>query len=597
MPRIRQPVEFNDAAINNNYRAVQIDANAATAPYAAGAEAFQTVNDIVNNAAALGHRANARADSNELETRLLRIQNELENEEIPEGEDEEAWLRTMPDRFRARADAARRDIARARGWRASNVYSSFFSPAADETINRFNAQVVERSQLRVVDWARGARISERAILEARALDPEMDAEARDQAYSRVVEINNEMAREGLITRTQAAEANAVFERQRTEFLRTEARHQQVLELAAEIRANNQTPSAQVAAANRIEDLDLRRDVIANIIEDNSREAVAFNQTTEQYLQHAQQAVERNPGGWQRSLTPAMLEHLRRAGVMDDLRALQENITANAIAASGGGDRRLSVRSALFVDHLRDMASHPQHYAIIRDLDLARPLPGDIAEALNDALGLQNNFFQEGMVLSQLMTAEDFREIYDLRRALASGRFENATGDQPRTLIAAEVDELTTLAIQAGILPGGTTPGDRSLRQKFQMFARRAVQDLMPPNEFRRLSPEDRDRIIRLAARDANNNWWDTERQFSAGGGGGRPVDRIEDIPVGGIEAAIRDILQDRSASNRWNRLIQQDMQSYNGEEEFPDEDPQYMGPERSRMILERYGRMLREYSR
>ncbi len=484
MPRIRAPYEFNDGPINNNYRPVQIDTNAVTAP-ARGAQAvFQSVQEIVDHAADAANRNNAAADATQLEAELDRIGREMSAEAIPDNADPERWIREMPARFQARAAQARANIARARGMSATNRYNEYFRPQADQTMARANSAMSERSQARIIDWGRGAVIERAAILRARAMNPDLDQEARDAAADKVRETYNEAVRDGFFTRSQGEDTAGDFDRQYAEFNRGAALTSRVLRETARIRGAGGSVQEQLDAANQIDNLEVRDRVRGEIIQNAQIDHAAFAADTERYSQMAQHEIETNPAGWTSRLAPNVLDHLERAGVMSSLRADADNRLTNGLAGldnTGTARTRLAESSyattAFFRSLIERTAGRPALRTALIGMDLAAPLSANMARNMNAALGV--NTFTEGMVISRQMTVEDFRELTASIESLRTGRIEQHGQNGPTTLMGGQIAQIVNLAAdELGLSFEGDNAQERTAdRAMFEAFVRNEITQL------------------------------------------------------------------------------------------------------------------------
>lgn len=509
MPRIRAPYEYNDGPVGNQYRPAQINSDAATSVAREGERAFRTVGEIVDRAAEAAHRNNASADATQLEIELARIRREVESEPAPEdgSVSPEEWYRGIPTRFAERATLARRNIAQARGWRASNVYQNFFNPEADNVLARHSMAAEESAQQRVIDWGRGSVIERAALERSLAMNPdERDPTARERAAVNVRDIYEQAARDGLLSRAEAEEQIASFNESYAEFNRGASEVEEALSRTAEIRSGGGTLADQLAAAEEIEDLSLRARVRNNLIQTRQQDQVAFDATTEEYERMANSAVERNPANWAASLAPEVRAHLEAAGVMGSLRADAENILANAEAGAGGGTgrARLSDRSYVVSSWLErlmsETASDPDLRRALLSTDFSAPLSDDQAEAINAVLG--DEVFQSGQVIARLMTVDDWANVRRSLDQMRDGSYDSSRESGPTTMIGAEVDAIVRMAAEENAMSFEGAP-NRLNRRRFEVFANRAVRDLWGTGQdgqplYRTLTPEERRAIIRSA---------------------------------------------------------------------------------------------------
>jgi hypothetical protein len=508
--RIRAPEEFIDGGVSNNFRPTNVDVSAATSLVREARTSLREIGDIVDTAHDNALRSQALADSVEYETRLTALRAEMDNEAPPDGTDETDWARTYPQRWEQRASAIREDVSRRRG-RRSNAYLRYFDERATQIAGREQNGAIERSQVAVIDIARGAGQELLATYAAGAVNPDLPATAEGDAPSRAryvqqyIEYAREQARAGIWSHQYASEQITQLNTEVQRFEETEGRYNEARTIADRIRTEHPNDrQAQIEAAAQIENPRVREMASQFIVTDNARIDDARNGDINRARSRIETLINQFGAGWERHAAQSDVDLIKSdRGAWTDI---QQQLAALADpTGSTGASRSLnSARTRTMFEYMAEAPAssdpnEPNFSAIFRGLPLNSPLNAEQADALATIIpGIE-----EGDVVSEALTREDYMAVVDLQRTVNSGVTPTGT-----LVLTREVDDVVAYATANGLADFNLEDdtGARRVRlNQFRGFVSVILRDQFESGGYRNLTPDEINSIVRLALSRAGNN--------------------------------------------------------------------------------------------
>jgi hypothetical protein len=303
--------------------------------------------------------------------------------------------------------------------------------------------------------------------------------------------------------TYAAERITQLREERERFLETEGRHQRVRTAVDEVRAAfpNDPNRQRQMLIERFPNAGERALAMDVLMTDISQDDALRTAELDGAESRVEVLINTYGAGWERYASQSDRDILRRSvGAMARIRERVESMT-------GGGGAGSASRTARSYDVrllLEGLGEAPNTMvdgrlvdinSIFLGLDLDAPLSATTAAALQRS-GILNA--EEGVVLSQFLTIEDYRAIRQLQRERGTGQTSSG-----QSILTRETNDIVEYAVRM-LSPDFTMSDEgatnRQRRALFSAHVGRILRDQFAEGGYTNLSDEEMDGIARQALR-------------------------------------------------------------------------------------------------